>query len=107
MHIFILRRLLQLIPVLFGVTLVAFLIIQLVPGDVAQVMAGEAASEAQLEQMRENLGLNDPLVVQYGRFLGDLIMFDLGESVRTGQPVMDIIAPRFIITVELAFGVWS
>ncbi|GAK00946.1 MULTISPECIES: nickel ABC transporter permease [Geomicrobium] len=102
MHIFILRRLLQLIPVLFGVTLVAFLIIQLVPGDVAQVMAGEAASEAQLEQMRENLGLNDPLVVQYGRFLGDLIMFDLGESVRTGQPVMDIIAPRFIITVELA-----
>ncbi|EZH67014.1 peptide ABC transporter permease [Bacillaceae bacterium JMAK1] len=102
MHIFILRRLLQLIPVLFGVTLVAFLIIQLVPGDVAQVMAGEAASQAQLDQMRENLGLNDPLIVQYGRFLGDLVMFDLGESVRTGQPVMDIIAPRFIITVELA-----
>ncbi|GAK11878.1 dipeptide transport system permease protein DppB [Geomicrobium sp. JCM 19039] len=56
MHIFIIRRLLQLIPVLLGVTLVAFLIIQLVPGDAAQVMAGEAASEAQLEQMRENLG---------------------------------------------------
>ncbi|GAK11879.1 dipeptide transport system permease protein DppB [Geomicrobium sp. JCM 19039] len=46
--------------------------------------------------------MNDPLVVQYGRFLGDLLLFNLGESVRTGQPVIDIIAPRFFITVELA-----
>ncbi|QQK76910.1 ABC transporter permease [Salicibibacter cibarius] len=103
MHIFIIRRFLQLIPVIIGVTLVAFLIIQLIPGDAAQVMAGEAASEEQLEQMRENLGLNEPLYVQYGIFLGDLLRFELGESVRTGQPVMELVAPRFWITLELAF----
>ncbi|SDI54147.1 ABC transporter permease [Natribacillus halophilus] len=103
MHIFIIRRLLQLIPVIIGVTLVAFLIIQLIPGDAAQVMAGEAASEEQLEQVRENLGLNEPLYVQYGLFLADLAQFDLGESVRTGQPVMELVAPRFWITLELAF----
>ncbi|QDI90867.1 ABC transporter permease [Salicibibacter halophilus] len=103
MHIFIIRRFLQLIPVIIGVTLVAFLIIQLIPGDAAQVMAGEAASEEQLEQMRENLGLNEPLYVQYGIFLADLLRLDLGESVRTGQPVMELVAPRFWITLELAF----
>ncbi|MBB6448495.1 peptide/nickel transport system permease protein [Geomicrobium halophilum] len=103
MYIFIIRRFLQLIPVIIGVTLVAFLIIQLIPGDAAQVMAGEAASEEQLEQMRENLGLNEPLYVQYGTFLADLVRLDLGQSVRTDQPVMELVAPRFWITLELAF----
>ena len=103
MYIFIVRRFLQLIPVIIGVTLVAFLIIQLIPGDAAQVMAGETATEEQLEQTRENLGLNEPLYVQYGMFLADLVRFDLGESVRTDQPVMELVAPRFWITLELAF----
>ncbi|MFA1822233.1 ABC transporter permease [Virgibacillus oceani] len=105
MHIFIIRRLLQLIPILIGVTIVAFLIIQIVPGDAAEVAAGEGATEVQLEQIRENLGLNDPLPVQYGNFLMNLIQFDLGESVSTGQSVTELVVPRFWITLELAF--WS
>src|SRR5690606_1461951 len=95
----------QLVPVIIGVTLVSFLMLQLIPGDPAQVLAGEAASVEQIEQMRENLGLNEPLPHQYLSFLGNLITLDIGQSVRTDQPVVDIIAPRFWITIELA--VWS
>ncbi len=105
MHIYVIRRLLQLVPVIIGVTLVSFLMLQLIPGDPAQVLAGEAASVEQIEQMRENLGLNEPLPHQYLSFLGNLITLDFGQSVRTDQPVIDIIAPRFWITIELA--VWS
>ena len=65
---YIIRRLLQTIPVLFGVSILVFSLMFLIPGDPAQVMAGEGASEQTVENLREKLGLNDPPYVQYGRF---------------------------------------
>ncbi len=102
MFIYLIRRILQLIPVLFGVTIAVFLMIYLIPGDPAQIIAGESASPEQVEQMRERLGLNDPLYVQYGRFVGNVVQGDLGNSIRSGRPVMDDISSRFRITFELA-----
>ncbi len=103
MFIFILRRLVQTIPVMIGVTLAVFLMMHLIPGDAAQIMAGENADEAQVEQMRENLGLNDPLYIQYFNFVKDAVTGDLGTSIRTGRDVTsEIFDSRFAITVQLA-----
>lgn len=103
MFIYTVRRLLQTIPVLIGVTLVVFLMMHLIPGDPAQIMAGERASEEQIELTRDRLGLNDPLPVQYATFVGNAVQGDLGNSIRNGRPVTAEIGARFWITVELAF----
>ncbi|KAB2332028.1 ABC transporter permease [Cytobacillus gottheilii] len=103
MFVFIIRRLFQTIPVMIGVTLAVFLMMHLIPGDPAQIMAGERADEAQLEQMRENLGLNDPLYQQYFRYVGNAIQGDLGTSIRTDRAVTEeIFTNRIWITFELA-----
>ncbi|MCL1995600.1 MAG: ABC transporter permease [Defluviitaleaceae bacterium] len=103
MLVFILKRIMQIIPVVIGVTLAVFLMLHLIPGDPARIMAGEAASEAQLEQMRDNLGLNDPLWVQYVRYISNAVRGDLGTSIRTNRPVSaEIFDQRFGITVQLA-----
>lgn len=75
----------------------------LIPGDPAQIMAGERASEEQIELTRDRLGLNDPLPVQYLSFVGNAVQGDLGNSIRNGRAVTDEIGARFWITVELAF----
>lgn len=101
---FLIRRFLQMIPVMIGVTLAVFLMMHLIPGDPAQIMAGERADEAQVEQMRENLGLNDPLYEQYFRYVANAIQGDLGTSIRTNRPVVnEIFDSRLWITMELAF----
>ncbi|MEG0473534.1 MAG: ABC transporter permease [Solibacillus sp.] len=100
---YIIRRLLQTIPVLLGVSILVFSLMFLIPGDPAQVMAGEGASAQTVENLREKLGLNDPAYVQYGRFLSNALQGDLGNSIRSGRPVMDEIQARFWITVEVAF----
>ena len=103
MLMFIIKRFLQIIPVAFGVTLAVFLMLHLIPGDPARIMAGEAANPEQLEQMRYNLGLNDPLWVQYGRYVVNALQGDLGRSIRTNRPVSaEIFDQRFGITVQLA-----
>lgn len=99
---FIVRRLLQTIPVVFGVTVLVFSLMHLIPGDPAQIIAGEAAQPAQVERMRERLGLNDPIYVQYGRYVKNLLQGDMGQSIRSNRNVMDEIKPRFWITVKLA-----
>lgn len=99
---FIVRRLLQTIPVVIGVTMLVFSLMHLIPGDPAQIIAGEAAPAAQVEAIRERLGLNDPIHVQYGRYMGKLIQGDLGQSVRSSRPVLKEIQPRFWITMRLA-----
>lgn len=99
---YIVRRLLQTIPVLFGVTILVFSLVHLVPGDPAQIIAGESANEAQVEQLRERLGLNNSLLQQYGSFIGNVVTGDLGDSIRSGRPVSDEIASRFWVTLELA-----
>ncbi len=75
----------------------------LIPGDPAQIMAGESAPEQQVEQIRERLGLNDPVYVQYGRYMANLVQGDLGTSVRSGRDVSEEISSRIWVTVELAF----
>ncbi|TSB44655.1 nickel ABC transporter permease [Alkalicoccobacillus porphyridii] len=99
---FIIRRLVQTIPVLFGVTLITFSLVHLIPGDPAQILAGEAASTEQVEAMRDRLGLNDSYPVQYFNYLKDVVTLDFGNSIRNGRAVGDEIGARFWVTVELA-----
>ncbi|KGA96140.1 glutathione ABC transporter permease [Alkalihalobacillus alcalophilus ATCC 27647 = CGMCC 1.3604] len=99
---FIIRRLIQTIPVLIGVSIVVFGLMFLIPGDPAQIIAGESASQQQIEQMRERLGLNDPIPVQYWNFISNAVQGDLGSSIRSGRDVTSEIMLRFWTTVELA-----
>ncbi|GEN58078.1 glutathione ABC transporter permease [Halolactibacillus alkaliphilus] len=100
---FIVRRLIQTIPVLIGVTILTFSMVRLIPGDPAQIMAGESASQEQIELTRERLGLNDPLPVQYFDYVSGVVTGDLGNSIRNGRPVADEIKVRIGTTVSLAF----
>jgi ABC-type dipeptide/oligopeptide/nickel transport system permease component len=98
------RRLLLTIPVILGVATLVFSLIHLVPGDPAQVMLGEGAAEKDVIELRARLGLDRPLLEQYGVFLRGLIRGDLGSSFRTGQPVTTSILERVPATVELALA---
>ncbi len=99
---FILKRLLMMLPVLFGITLIVFLMLHFTPGDPARAMLGNTATQEELEEYREMLGLNDPLIVQYGRYMYDLIFkFDLGNSYVSRRPIMDEILARFPNTILL------
>ena len=100
---YIIRRLVQTIPVIIGVTILVFSLMHLIPGDPAQIIAGEAAPKEQVERLREKLGLNEPLHVQYMKYMGNILQGDLGDSVRSNRPVANEIKHRFWITVELAF----
>jgi peptide/nickel transport system permease protein len=102
MLMFIIRRLVQTIPVIIGVTFVVFFIMQLVPGDPAVLLAGEGASKDTIEAIREQLGLNRPLYVQYFDYLMNLANGDFGVSLKNSQPVLDEILVRLPITLELA-----
>jgi len=99
---FLARRLLLTIPVLLGVATLVFSLIHLIPGDPAQAMLGEAAPQADVVELRHRLGLDRPLIEQYGMFLKGLVKGDLGTSLRTGQPVTDQIVERMPATFELA-----
>lgn len=99
-----LRRLVLTIPVLVGVATLVFLLIHLVPGDPAQAMLGERASPEDIAQLRERLGLDRPLVVQYASFMTGVATGDLGTSLRTEQPVAKAIAERIPATFELALA---
>ena len=101
---FLIRRLLLTLPILFIVSVVCWSLINLIPGDPATVILGPEASEQAKEQMRERLGLNDPLVVQYVDWLGNVLRGDLGESLRDGTPVSQLILQRLPVTLELALG---
>jgi peptide/nickel transport system permease protein len=101
---FITKRLLLLIPVLFGVATIVFAILHLSPGDTARVIAGQRASQARVEAIRHQLGFDDPIWIQYGRFLTDIIQFDLGQSykLQPNQPVSSLIVNKLPVTIELA-----
>jgi peptide/nickel transport system permease protein len=99
---FLARRLLLTIPVFFGVATVVFLLIHLIPGDPVQAMLGESAAPADIAVLRGRLGLDRPLIVQYGAFLEGLATGDLGTSLRTNQSVVSVLAERLPATVELA-----
>jgi peptide/nickel transport system permease protein len=101
---YLVRRLLLTIPVLLGVATLVFLLIHFIPGDPAQAMLGEGASQEEIEQLRTRLGLDRPLIVQYGAFLSGVVRGDLGVSLRNDQPVARQIVQRMPATAELAFA---
>ncbi len=87
---------------LFGVTIIVFLMLHLLPGDPARVIAGLLATEEDVAHLRTQLGLNQPMIVQYGNFLGNLLHGNLGISARTSQPVLDEVLARLPATLQLA-----
>jgi peptide/nickel transport system permease protein len=99
---FLIRRLLLTIPVLIGVATLVFSLIHLIPGDPVQAMLGDSATQEDVEAMRERLGLNRSLVVQYVAFMTGAATGDLGRSLRTNQDVAAAIAERMPATFELA-----
>src|SRR5690606_29567795 len=101
---FILRRLLAMLPIMLGVSLLVFAILHLTPGDPAVLMLGEGATPEQYEALRQQLGLDDPYLVQYARWIGRAIRLDLGRSVRSRAPVVDEIFTRLAATGELALA---
>lgn len=101
---YVARRVLLAFPVLWGVATLVFLALRLIPGDPAMVLAGEAAPFEVVQAIREEFGLDRPILMQYGIFLGRLLRGDLGTSVRTRAPVMTEIWVRFPATVELALA---
>jgi peptide/nickel transport system permease protein len=95
------RRLLLLIPILLGVSLLVFFFVRSLPGGPAIALLGERANAESVEAIERELGLDQPLIFQYGRYLRNLVSGNLGNSVRTRQPVMEELLTRFPATVEL------
>lgn len=104
---FTVRRLALTIPVLLGVATLVFALLHLVPGDPALVMLGEAAAASDVEELRQALGLNQPLSTQYVQFIGGVAQGDFGTSFRYGTPVFSEIAQRLPNTLELALAAMS
>ncbi len=98
---FILRRLLYMLPVIIGVSVCVFLIIHMMPGDPARIMAGIDASEADVRVVRHSLRLDEPLYLQYFHFVGRAAVGDFGVSFRTRRPVMEEIGSRYLNTLLL------
>ena len=99
---YIVRRILILIPTLFGVSIIVFLMLRLTPGDPAELLLGERATEEALEEIRQHLGLKEPLYLQYGMFIKRLMKGDLGETIWTRQKVWIEVKQRFPATIELS-----
>jgi len=99
---YFIRRLLILIPTLLGVSIIVFLMLRFTPGDPAELLLGERATDEALAQIREHLGLNEPLYVQYGLFLKRLMKGDLGETIWSRQKVWIEVKERFPATIELS-----
>ncbi|WP_372612718.1 ABC transporter permease [Aquicoccus sp.] len=99
---YIVQRILAAVPVMGFVALFVFLMLRLTPGDPAAIIAGDTATTEQLERIREALGLNDPIHIQFISWIADLLRGDFGTSVISGKPVIDLIAARMEPTISLA-----
>ncbi len=100
---FIARRLIMLIPVLIGVSIISFLILHMAPGDPAELLAGEEATKEDIMMVRHELGLDKPLYIQYFMFLKGIFTGEL-KSLKFSMPVMDVIRPRLFNTLELSLA---
>lgn len=98
---YIIRRLLMLIPVMLGVTFLVFFIISLTPGDAASMILGNGATEEAIMKLRENMGFNDPIIVQYTNYMKNLLSGDMGKSYVSGKTVSEEIVERFPNTFKL------
>jgi len=101
---YILRRLAHTVPVLLGAATLVFIALRLIPGDPAVAMAGEKASAAEIEHLREELGLNQPLPVQYALFIERTFTLQLGRSIRTGGDIREELVNAFGPTIELSIA---
>jgi peptide/nickel transport system permease protein len=101
---FVRNRILFSIPVIIGVSLLVFLMLHALPGDPVEIMMGNSASADAAARVRHQLGLDRPLYIQYGRFVGHALTGDLGRSIRTNQPVMHLIMTQFPSTLQLTFA---
>jgi ABC-type dipeptide/oligopeptide/nickel transport system permease component len=99
----ILHRLVLTLPAIWLVLTLVFLLIHIVPGDPVEQMLGEGAAPGQISQLRHSLGLDQPLYVQYGRYLKDIVRGDLGQSFKFQAPVRSVIFERYPATLQLAF----
>ena len=104
MRRYLLRRFVLLIPVLWGVATLVFAVTNIIPGDPVDLMLGETARPAQREELRKALGLDRPLLVQYGSYLGGLLKGDLGTSLHKKRPVSELLAERIPASAELTFA---
>jgi peptide/nickel transport system permease protein len=102
MHNYIVRRLLQLVPVLLGVTIIIFGMVRLIPGDPAQIIAGTNATIEDIQSIRQKLSLDKPLVEQYFIYMKNIFKGDLGTSIRTKRPVLEDMIPRYRNSLLLA-----
>ncbi|TRY44373.1 ABC transporter permease [Geobacillus sp. LEMMJ02] len=100
----IVRRFFQLILLLIGISFLVFTSMYIAPGDPATIIAGPTASQSDIDAIREDLGLNDPFLVQYGRYISGVLHGDLGYSYQTKQPVWEAIMTRFPNTLKLAIA---
>ena len=89
------KRILSAIPLLLVISLLIFMFIHLIPGDPARIIAGKEATSYEIENVREQLGLNEPLLKQYLIYMKGLFTLDLGDSIRNGATVFDTIKPAF------------
>jgi peptide/nickel transport system permease protein len=101
---YIIRRLLQMVPITFGILTLVFSLIHLIPGDPARQIAGENARAEDVEAVRKALGLDQPLWSQYVQYLSHVVRGDLGRSFQTNESVTTQIAQRYPATMQLAFG---
>ncbi len=104
MYRYIIKRILALIPILLGVTFIVYAIMSFQPGDPARTLLGTGATEASIQQLRQEMGLNDPFIVQYARYIWNLLHGDMGISYVTGNDVSFEVFSRFPNTVILAIG---
>jgi len=102
--LYILRRLMSVVPTLFGVTLISFFLTYVLPGNPALVKAGPLATPEYLAEIERKMGLDQPVWVQYGRYVGGLFRGDLGESSATGRPVLQDFLQRLPATLELTLA---
>jgi ABC-type dipeptide/oligopeptide/nickel transport system permease component len=100
---YILKRLTMLVPVLLGVTVVSFSLLQIVPGDPAVILAGEDANPEFIEAVRKEYGFDQPVYIQYFRFISHAVQGDFGISIRNREPVINLLMQRFAFTVQLSF----
>ena len=98
---YVVRRVLAIIPVLFGISILVFGLVHLIPGDVAQILLGTQATDQQLETLRRTFGLDRPLPVQYVDWLSHVVRGDFGVSFRTNRPVLPDLIQRFGVTFQL------
>ena len=101
---YIAQRLLAIIPIVLGISFLIFAIMSLTPGDPARMILGENVPQYEVDALREEMGLNDNVLVQYGRYMFNAIRGDLGQSYLSGLPVMEEILERFPTTVKVALG---